>query len=504
MYLAIEIGILLGLTETLFVIHRLSRVSATELFWLIVYASLIYTLIALFLSIPFHKHKSSLRTRRLLIVVIAILTIFTLFSAIWPFSYTRIPTTDPSKLNVLLISVDTLRRDHLGCYGYKQARTPNIDQLASESILFEDATSPIPLTGPSHVTMLTGNYPITHGVMVNGARINDSAKTLPELLHNAGYRTAAFVSGWTLKNEAVGLANRFDRYDDELSPYFFLPDIVFQLVIPRAISKVSEKFWGCRLIPLERAGDRTTHNAIHWITKKDDHPFFAMVHYFDPHGPHKNRKGIQTVKAYDDEIANTDQQIGDLLKKIPQKTIVVFTADHGESLTEHGYFFDHGEFLYDTCARVPLMIRFPDRSKAGTRISAPAGLVDLAPTILHLAGLSENPKTEGVDLLSGAKTRAMFGCIRQGIREARRARYSIRESGYKLILNFDFRMTKPAYAELYDLKNDPNEEKNLASTVPEIQPELRKKLQQWMSKDLHKQTVPDQNIQDELRSLGYL
>jgi len=538
-------GVLFGLLETTEVLSRQKTISLPNFGLLVLYAVLTQTLVfsILFFILP-RKLTSLFRGRRSK----AILTAVILIAAVFLGFHVRLPShpsitakANPDKPNIVLISVDTLRRDHVGCYGYAKARTPNIDRLAKESVLFEDATSPIPLTGPSHITMLTGDYPTTHGVGANGVRIGGGIKTMPETLRKSGYRTAAFVSGWTLKNESVGLAGRFDFYSEEFGLYRYLPDVVLELSIPHFAAKYLARFTGYELRQLDRPGEQTTAAALAWMTEADKQPFFALVHYFDPHGPHVSptfnraltpkpvfdyrkpeperlnmikdpelmRKAIQ---AYDEEINYADAQVGNLVRQIDQltrKTIVIFTADHGESLTEHGYYFDHGEFLYETCVRVPLMIRFPDRSFANTRTATQVSLVDLAPTILELATVPPGVHMDGKSILQvlngGNSSRDSYGAIRQGKGAARRARYYVRSGGFKLIWNYDFRLAyaKPQSEELFDLRADPAEEQNRTGMLPEIQNELRTKLIQFVSRDTNMKVLPDESVIEQLKSLGY-
>ena len=450
--------------------------------------------------------------------------------------------------SILVISVDTLRRDRLGCYGYAEARTPNIDTLAQQSAVFDDATSPIPLTGPSHVTMLTGRYPTAHGVEANGVRIPAQSRTVAEALRSAGYSTAAFVSGWTLRNEAVGLADRFDHYDDMLGGSWAFANVLDGFSLGRAAVRAAQKVTGYELLAHERLGVQTTERALSWLAAQGEQPFFAVVHYFDTHGPHirpspsaisgavapafdyrqapRLQRAVladparvkETLRAYDDEIAYVDSQVGALLTGLDRlgrrdDTFVVFTADHGESLTEHGWYFDHGEFVYETCVRVPLLIRFPDRRYAGIRWARQVRLVDLAPTILELGGIdSDLAPVDGesvLAILEGNDTaaRASFGSIRQGNGDESRARYYVRANGYKLIWNFDGRervWRQPAYEEIYELTSDPNEERNLVGAAPPALAELRRTLRAWIPEDPRRMPEPAGDVRERLHALGYL
>ncbi|MCI0604264.1 sulfatase-like hydrolase/transferase [bacterium] len=463
----------------------------------------------------------------------------------------RIATQDASakgKPNILLISVDTLRRDRLGCYGYQAARTPHIDALARQSVLFEDAVSPIPLTGPSHVTMLTGLYPHRHGVPANGIRLSKNLITVPETLAKAGYETAAFVSGWTLKNDSVGLSTKFAHYGEDFSCTRIFPDSILKLTVPRVLVRLTGSVIGYHLEHRERPAEATTRDVLSWLSGKRNRPFFLMVHYFDPHGPHidpsnvtsshrdtaavfdysqpaeikrqilSDPSRVERVKqAYDREISYTDSQFGllmDKLKelKLDQNTVVIFTADHGESLTEHGWYFDHGEYLYETCVLVPLLIRFPGKSQMKTRISHQVRLVDLAPTILEITGQKMANKIDGeslIPILKGTESqpRVSFGELQQGSGDSSRSRYYVRMNGYKLIWNFDRRELThpvPAYEELYDLSSDPNEEHNLISTAPPVLEYLRSAMKSRLPQRLYDLQSPESDVREQLEALGYL
>jgi arylsulfatase A-like enzyme len=423
----------------------------------------------------------------------------------------------------------------------------------------------MPLTGPSHTTMLTGLYPALHGAHENGMPIRADVVTVPELLSRAGYRTAAFVSGWTLKDAACGLASRFDHYDEDFSPSRLFPDAVLDIGLVRLAAQAS-KAAGHRVEQLERLGERSTARALAWLAlhrqrhrqrHRERHgtpPFFAFVHYFDTHGPHEapppcdrmydpdyvgdakdvlyrthsvearqrlisNPRAVEHLTAmYNGEVSYVDDQIGRLLDGLATlglaaNTLVIFTADHGESLTEHGFYFDHGEFLYDTDVHVPLIVRFPDRRHAGTRQPAEVRLVDLAATILGVAGVRPAAATDGrslLALLDGAEPageRTSFGCIHYGQFDNARSRYYARAGGYKLIWNFDRReelSDRPAYEELYDLTADPAELHNLVGVAPPPLDALRTQMRAWAAEKRRPGAGPSEGVRERLRALGYL
>lgn len=547
---SVAVGIAIGMGFTIHFIYALAKLHEPKLAWLIpgcILMGAVFGSITRWISwrFPFLQERFTW----ILLSCVIVLSGFGLFIR---GSRAGSPgKSDHSMPNVLLISVDTLRSDKLGCYGYKAARTPVIDQLAAQGVLFEQATSHVPLTGPAHATMLTGLYPDHHGAVVNGVAIRGDVRTVPEILSTMGYRTAAFVSGWTLKNASVGLAGRFGLYDEDFARWNFLPDIALKLPLLRLAVTVSS-LSGYEIDPLERPGERTTTRALEWLSHHHDQPFFLFVHYFDPHAPYSppsryakmhdpdyrgdptpfrfslpqevkkqivsDPQRVQHMKAmYDGEISYVDEEVGRLLKaleslNLTENTLVVFTADHGESQTEHNFFFDHGEFLYETCIRVPLIFRFPRGKYSGIRWNKQIRMVDLAPTILRAVGLKQMPSLDGLSLLpildgSESNERISFASVHSALGESRRSRYAVRENGYKLIWNFDLREELndlPASEELYDLTTDPEELKNQIVFSPAPLDGLRAKLQEWLRHNRQGQSGLSEEVRERLRALGYL
>jgi arylsulfatase A-like enzyme len=271
------------------------------------------------------------------------------------------------------VTLDTTRADHVGAYGYRHVDTPSLDALAAEGVRYERATASSPLTLPSHATLLTGLLPPRHGVRANGVHVlADEARTLAELLGDAGYETAAFVGAFVLDSR-FGLAQGFDRYDDDLS----------------------EGTRPSRYTYAQRDAGRVTEAALAWLAESGE-PFFLWVHYFDPHAPYAppgfDPKAVRVPfrTPYDAEIGFADSQLARLLGALAtagrdRRTLVAVTADHGEALLEHGE-ATHGLFVYEATLRVPLLVRFPDRRRAGTVVSAPVSLADLMPSLLAWLG----------------------------------------------------------------------------------------------------------------------
>ena len=398
--------------------------------------------------------------------------------------------------NILLITIDTLRADHLGCYGYSHIQTPTIDSLAQEGIRFEWAFTPVPITLPSHTSILTGLYPYTHGVLNNGEyQLSASIQTLPRILQSHGFTTAAFVGAFVLSKQ-FGLAQGFDVYDDELSP---------------TGEKINEAF------PLynERKGEKVTEAALHWLQKKNPSRFFLWVHYFDPHTPYDPPQPFKNEyldRLYDGEIAYTDQCIKGLLHELKKRTIlkdtlVVLVGDHGQGLGEHNE-MTHGIFLYDATMRVPLLFRYPELA-AGMVSSDNVKTIDIAPTILELLNIPLPPQWQGESLfqyfhqpqLSHRKNPAIF--LETIFPEA-----NFGWSPLQAIRTRKWKYIKAPRPELYDLQSDPAELANVLDQYPIEAQELESRLQKLLNTlpSLQKdQTVPmNEETRKRLQSLGYI
>jgi arylsulfatase A-like enzyme len=305
--------------------------------------------------------------------------------------------------DVVIVTVDTLRADHLGAYG-SATPTPRIDGLAAASTLFEHAHAPMPLTRPSHFSMLTSLYPREHGALNNAQSLPDSSETLTELLGEAGYRTGGFV-GVTLLGPASGAGQGFDHYDQPI---------------------------GAR----ERPAGEVIENALAWVGGLErDERFFLWVHLFDPHLPYdppqEFRGGIpakerpvdwsalveiadandgnipaavleEQLALYRGEVAYVDSWIGKLLDGLAEKrsvdnTLFVFTADHGECF-ENGIYFEHADCLWEPGIHIPLTVRYPSMFEAGQRVEAQSSMIDIAPTVLRAVGIDVPESMSGLPL----------------------------------------------------------------------------------------------------------
>lgn len=348
--------------------------------------------------------------------------------------------------DLLLISIDTVRADRIGVYGDPAARTPNIDRLAREGVLFERATCQVPLTLPSHCSILTGTYPPYHGVRKNGGfALDPHFDTLAEILRGNGYRTGAFLSSFSL-NHIFGLDQGFDIYDDVAAT----KDLVVE----------GEVAGSRRLIYPERAGSVTIDRAIAWLREPSRKPTFLWVHLFEPHTPYEPLAPFDSLfrdDPYRGEIAAMDFEIGRLLDAMPagKGLIVGLLADHGEGLWDHGE-ETHGFLLYDECIRIPMILAAEGALPARTVRADAAQAIDLVPTFLGLAGVDWSGPLQGRDLFasggsldSTAYAETLYGKLTYGWSDLR----SLGSGDWKYIAG-------PA-PELYDLSSDPGERRNL-------------------------------------------
>jgi arylsulfatase A-like enzyme/Flp pilus assembly protein TadD len=388
------------------------------------------------------------------------------------------------RLNLVLVSVDTLRADHLSCYGSGELSTPGFDRVAREGILFENATSVAPTTLPAHASLLTGASPLTHWVHDNvGFRLRQDIPTLASTLKARGYRTGGFVGSFVL-DDRFGLGRGFDVYSDEMP----------------------ETDRG----PRERRGEKVLEEALAWIGPGDAEPFFAFLHLFDPHRPYDPpapfAPGVNDLDAlYRGEVSYVDSLLQRLLASLDQRglsesTLLVVTADHGESLGEHGE-DTHGFFLYQSTLHVPLLMRAPG-IRPGQRVGALVRTIDIAPTVLELLGVEPPRGVEGVSFVAAsgevrspdveAYSETFVPRLAFGWSELR----SLRRRNWKLIL--------APRSELYDLDSDPGEERNRISEEGDIARGLRAGLDELPGHEGAGPERVDQETLGSLRALGYL
>jgi choline-sulfatase len=453
-----------------------------------------------------------------------------LFLALSLFFASRAGAGQPGEPNVLLITIDTLRADHVSAYGYTRETTPNIDKLAEEGVRFEDAYCTVPFTGPSHASILTGLPPYLHGALINGVRIHGEVTTLQEYLQDAGYATSAVVSAWPLKDKSCGLRRGFDTYDEEFVNAYGI--------------------WHT-----QQFGDITADKAIRWLHANAGKKFFLWVHLFDPHQPYRSNPGFtefkdlkracvdslykrkpkwnEVVDRYDSEILFTDHQVGRILQALRElkcfgKTLVVITADHGESLGERGY-NGHGRHLYESSVRVPLVFHFPGRAFQGKEVATEVSTMDIMPTILDFLGIPVDfPKwNTGASLLpllrsepvgpdrfvefaiySGKVGRfpRFFSILwYQKSDKTLPKRIGMSRDGWKVIF------TPEKKTELFNVKEDPTETKNLNKKHPQLSLRLKSEVVENFQKSPGLEELKrvrkvklDRETREKLKSLGYM
>jgi len=398
---------------------------------------------------------------------------------------------EASGLNLVVITLDTTRADRLGCYGFRGVETPNIDALARDGIVFDYATATVPLTFPSHSSIFTGLVPPHHGVRDNGGFFLDDAKvTLAERLREKGVATAAFVGAWVLERK-WGLAQGFDEYSDR-----------FDLSKYKVIS----------LGTVQKPGDEVMDGALAWLEGVKQRRFFAWVHLYDPHTPYDPPEPFASryfSQPYLGEIAYTDQVVGRLLswlkeKGLYERTLVVLTADHGESLGDHGE-STHAYFVYDATTHVPLVVRTPwgIRGRRGVQVSG----VDLMPTVLDLLGLPAQPGIDGRSLAREILDPAATSPDRMAYSETYFPRYHFGWQHLRAIRSRAYKYVEAPEPELYDLAQDPGETKNIYRGFSARAESLRLRLEELTRQESgaapERRSLDPETLQ-RLAALGYV
>ena len=404
--------------------------------------------------------------------------------------------------NVLLVTIDTLRADRLGAYGYAPARTPVLDRLAKEGVRFADATAHAPLTYPAHVAIVTGRYPGAFNARINGMNpLPADANTLPERLKAAGYETAAVIGSIVL-DRSYGLDQGFDHYDDRIE------------VRPSETIAIAD---------LQRPASAVTAAATAWLSQRSagrqGRPWFLWAHYYDPHLPYEAPPRYSAAlpgRPYDAEIAYVDAELGRLLASVDrERTLVVVTSDHGEALGEHGE-PDHGFFLYDATLQVPLIVAGPKVVEGRNRprleiaprvVAEQVRSIDIVPTIADIVGLPPDAAADGESLVP----------LLQG-RTRKEVPVSLAESWYPL-LHFGWSELRAARVgewkyiaapkpELYDLRTDREETHNVVrdrgAVAARLAAEINRSPVHAEKDPVQAPAQPDPATVERLRALGYV
>jgi len=393
-------------------------------------------------------------------------------------------------LNVVLITLDTTRADRLGCYGYTQGRTPNLDAIARNGVVFSNAYAQAPLTLPSHASIMTGLNPAAHGVHNNGTyALSSERATLAKILKANGYKTAAFVASFSVDSR-FGLDQGFDLYDDnfqENSPF--------------------------KALNSERKAEQVFAPFSAWFDTLKDEKFFCWVHFFDPHLPYSPPAPYSeqfAARLYDGEIAYMDFLIGAVMRKIREKnilgrTLVVIAGDHGEAFGEKGE-AGHGVFLYDMTLRVPLIFLGENHLPSLETIPARVRLIDVMPTILDMMNLTSPPGIQGTSLIPFIQRKKKTDL--ETLIETVYPKENFNWAPLAGLISGRWKYIRAPKEELYDLKADPAENRNLISSRPKEAAGLRAGLEKSIKESLvpgssGKRTLSAEE-QDRLRSLGYV
>ena len=386
---------------------------------------------------------------------------------------------------LILISIDTLRADHLPIYGYRGVRTPAIDALAAGGVVFENAYAHAPQTLPSHVSILSGRLPFEHGVRDNiGFTVRPDETLLPAMIRPAGYVSGGFVSSYVLRDE-TGIGRGFDHFDARLPPSS--PEVA--------------------LGELQRDGADTLAAADGWLDTLRSPRFFLFLHIYEPHSPYAPPARFKEYAPYDGEIAAADEIVGRLVASLKRRGLydgahIVLVSDHGEGLGDHGE-QEHGLFLYRETIRVPLIVRLPRDQAAGRRVAAPVQHIDLVPTMLDWLGL---PARSG---LRGRSLRPLLagGTIQEAglYAEALYPRYHFGWSELYALTDSRYSFIRAPRDELYDIQQDPGERQNLAAERESARLAMRSAIDRLIAGvGITAPGDVDADARERLRALGYV
>jgi len=402
------------------------------------------------------------------------------------------------KPNVILVTLDTTRADHLGCYGSTTVRTPNLDALARRGVLFEQAATATPLTLPSHCTIMTGMYPTFHGVRVNGnTALSEEQTTLAEVFSAKGYQCGAFIAAFVIDGR-WGLKQGFEHYDDRL-------DLSRQKHID--------------LGAIQRPANEVMDAALAWLDGRKSAPFFTWIHLYDPHTPYEPPEpyrseygGRGMAGLYAGEVAFMDEQIGRLtawLERtgLDKSTVLVLVGDHGEGLGSHGE-ETHGYYIYDYAVHVPLIVVAPFPDVQGKRVGSQVRTADLFPTVLDLAIAGPAKNTQGRSLVpsmfrpgAGGETPAYAESMAPNIQFGWSPLHLLRTTRYKYI--------DSPKAELFEVSRDPAEQLNLLGERPEVARKMKSDLDKLIEETGRGAPTPqaanlDKDTMERLSALGYV
>jgi len=452
----------------------------------------------------------------------------------------------PPAQGVVLVVVDTLRADHLGSYDYARDTSPTLDRFAQQGVLFRDVTVQWPKTWASMASLMTGRFPRTTGLRLEPRVLPESLLMLSEVFADAGYETAAIVANFNV-GRSTGFQQGFDHFVESWEEKW--REEAAHESFKNAPGRVKQ-YTNATLV---------TDQALAWLERRDrTRPFFLWLHYMDPHGPYlppdayarfftdarsHDRVASEKLPAYQQQrvdgrliddlehyraqydrlIRYFDSEFGRLLAGLETlghgQSLVALTADHGESLGEHGYYLEHGFNAYQPTARVPLVVAMPGVVQAGRRIESPVALIDLSPTLVDLAGIEIPTSFEGrshADVLTGRTAKITGGPIfMEAGYDVDASQRSVRDGKWKLIhvrSEAERRLLTGSEYELYDLRADPDERANVARWHPDVVARMKASLAAWHANDATRDELgvkvdPDTlapRDRDMLKALGYI
>jgi choline-sulfatase len=385
------------------------------------------------------------------------------------------PPIEPPR-HLILITIDTLRADRVGAYGYSNARTPNMDAVAKRGARFDRAFATAPITLPSHASLMTGRYPPGHGARHNGMTLDGNVPTLAGALSSAGFATGGFVAAFPL-DRRFGIDKGFQTFGDRM---------------PRTSQG---------RVTNERPGRAVVDEALTWLEGHRSQRVFMWVHLFEPHAPYGDpQTGRSIADRYDDDVAEADAQVGRLLEGLgadASKSLIVISSDHGEAFGEHGE-VTHSLFVYDTTLRVPLMMAGP--GVPTHTVAAPISLVDVAPTVLKLLGVAAMD-TDGIDLGPGLNRGELPR--RDLYAESFAPLFDFGWSPLRTIRSGEFKFIEAPRSELYNVERDPAEAQDISGEDARRVSELREKTQRYTA-PVVATTTQSREVQGRLQSLGYV
>jgi arylsulfatase A-like enzyme/predicted Zn-dependent protease len=428
------------------------------------------------------RYRPALGRRWWLVLVALVVAAAPVFVWLW-----RSAPARPADGPIILISIDTLRADHLPSYGYRNVETPVIDALAREAVVFDRAYAHSPQTLPSHTSILSGQLPFETGVRDNvGFTVGATLPWLPDILRQHGFTTGGVVSAFVLRKE-TGVNRGFDFFDGDMPPA--RPD--------KPMGQV------------QRAGTESLAVAERWMSGLAAPRFFLFFHLYEPHAPYEPPARFAKFAPYDGEIAFADEIVGQLLDYLRKRgwydrATIVLLSDHGEGLGDHGE-LEHGLFVYQETIRVPLVVRLPGGAHGGHRVAAPVQHIDVVPTLLDYLGIDRPPKLRGRSLRDAIESRGNGIAETPLYAESLFGRYHFGWSELYALTDARYRFIRAPRQELYDIERDPGERQNIAAGRQPTATAMRAVLDRLLAGvNMQSQERVSKADLERLQALGYV